>query len=59
MREDEAEIDRAARAMIANHGTNAAQEAQRRANNLRGCAAGGQALKWEIILLRIKRIAEQ
>jgi hypothetical protein len=40
-REDEEEIGRAARAMLANHGANAEQEAQWRANNLLQC--GGRA----------------
>lgn len=50
--EDKEEIDRAARAMIANHGANAAQEARRRANNIRECGAESQADKWQ----RIARI---
>ena len=58
-REDDEEVARAARAMIANHGVNAAQEAQRRANNLRRCGADGQAHKWQMISLMIRRLSEQ
>jgi hypothetical protein len=55
-REDEEEIDRAARAMLANHGANAAQEAQRRANNLLECGVESQADKWQQIALAIREI---
>jgi len=55
-REDEEEIDRAARAMLANHGANAAQEAQRRARNLLQCGVESQADKWQQIALAICEI---
>jgi hypothetical protein len=55
-REDQEEIDRAARAMLANHGANAAQEAQRRANNLLLCRVESQADKWQQIALAICEI---
>jgi hypothetical protein len=55
-REDEEEIDRAARAMLANHGANAAQEAQRRANNLLQCGVESQADRWRQIALAICKI---
>jgi hypothetical protein len=52
-REDEEEVDRAARAMLANHGANAAQEALRRTNNLLQCGAKSQADRWRQIALAI------
>jgi hypothetical protein len=55
-REDQEEIDRAARAMLVNHGANAAQEAQRRANNLLLCRVQSQADKWQQIALAICEI---
>jgi len=55
-REDQEEIDRAARAMLANHGVNAAQEAQRRANNLLEFGVESQADKWQQIALAICEI---
>jgi len=58
-RDEEDEVLRAARAMMANHGINAAQEAQRRANNLHGRGADGQAHRWQIISAAIKKIAAQ
>ncbi|HXZ02453.1 MAG TPA: hypothetical protein VEI03_20835 [Stellaceae bacterium] len=53
------EIDRAARAMLANHGANAAQEAERRSQNLLRCELEGQAAKWRKIALLVRRIEEQ
>jgi hypothetical protein len=55
-REDEEEIGRAARAMLANHGANAAQEAQRRADNLLKCGVESQADRWRQIALAICEI---
>jgi hypothetical protein len=52
-REDEEEIGRAARAMLANHGANAEQEAQWRANNLLQCGVESQADRWRQIALAI------
>jgi hypothetical protein len=42
--------------MLANHGGNAAQEAQRRANNLLKCGVESQADKWQQIALAICEI---
>lgn len=53
------EIDRAARAMLANHGANAALEAERRSKNLLQCELDGQAAKWRKIALLIRRLQEQ
>jgi hypothetical protein len=55
-REDQDEIDRAARAMVANHSGNAAQEALRRAENLLECGVESQADKWRHIALAIFKI---
>jgi hypothetical protein len=55
-REDQDEIDRAARAMVANHSSNAAQEALRRADNLLECGVESQADKWRHIALAIFKI---
>jgi hypothetical protein len=53
------EIDRAARAMLANHGANAAQEAERRSKNLLQCELEGQAAKWRKIALLVRRLEKQ
>jgi hypothetical protein len=42
--------------MLANHGANAAQEAQRRANNLLKCGVESQADRWRQIALAICEI---
>lgn len=55
---EDGEIDRAARAMLANHGANAAQEAERRSTHLTQCALDGQAAKWHKIALIIRRFEE-
>ena len=55
-REDEEEVGRAARAMLANHGANAVQEAQRRADNLLKCGVESQAERWQQIALAICEI---
>lgn len=56
LREDDEALDRAARAMIANHGPNAAREAERRAKNLLPFGVGGQAATWYRISAAIRKI---
>jgi hypothetical protein len=52
----DADLNRAARAMIENHGANAASEADRRAKNLAACGEESHARMWRQISLLICEI---